>query len=133
MLTYSLRWHGTKRGIQIEGFRATFTTCHQAFLVTKCDRGLVRPEVTFAVFAEAKDDQPGKRLWHKDVAISNTFNVLKAGATPKLPSNTPVASTFPPGSVLDVRLWGFDDWNAVEQGGNQWYRVPGSNGVVILR
>jgi hypothetical protein len=133
MLTYWVRWHGTKGGIQIDGLRAKFTTCHHVFFFfTKCQRGLVKPEITFGVYAQAVIGQRDKRLWGQDVSIGSNFRLLSAGGTAWLPTGHRIAMIFPPGSMLGVGLWGYNDWSAVGEGGNQWYRAPNSDGTVFL-
>ena len=133
VLTYWLRWHGTKGGIQVDGLRATFTTCHRVlFFFTGCQRGLVNPEITFGIYAGSTISQRGKRLWDQDVSVSSSFRPLSAGGTVWLPKGQRIATIFPSGSILSVGLWGFNDWSAPGEGGNQWYRAPNSHGVVIL-
>jgi hypothetical protein len=133
MLTYWLRWRDTKDGIQIDGLRAKFTACHHVlFFFTKCQQGLIKPEITFGVYAQAPFGQRDKRLWGQDVSISNSFRPLSAGGTVWLPRRQRIVTIFPPGSVLKVGLWGYNDWGDIYEGGNQWYRAPNSNGTLIL-
>jgi hypothetical protein len=132
ILTYWLKWHGTRGGIQIDGFRASFTTCRHVLFFSKCNRGLVRPEITFAIYRPAEVGQTHNRLWGRDVSIGNTFNPLTDGSTARLPRGTRIAATFPPGSTLSVDLWALNDWNGAGEGGGQWYRVSGSGGAVLL-
>lgn len=133
MLTYWLSWRGTKGGIQVDGLRATFTTCHRVlFFFTGCQRGLVSPEITFGIRARSMNSQRGKRLWDQDVSIRSSFRPLRAGGTVWLPKGQRIETIFAPGSILSVGLWGYNDWSAPGEGGNQWHRAPNSDGTVIL-
>ena len=133
MLTYWVKWHVDKDGIRIEGFRARFTTCHHVWIFfSECRPALVKPMVSFAIYAPRQSrDTPLTRLWGQTVRIPPANHVVTNG-TPWLPKGSQLATTFPPGSYFGVQLYAFNDWNSVQFGGDQYYRVANANGGIVL-
>jgi hypothetical protein len=137
ILTYTVRWHVHKGRVQIVGFRASFTTCHRAWIFfSTCGQGLVNPQVTFAVYAPA-----GVRLWGQSapvtrqpdhMTVARQLEHMTAADTLWLPAGGSLAATFPQGSYFRVQLYGFNDWSGATAGGDEFYRVAGTWGSTVL-
>jgi hypothetical protein len=137
ILTYAVKWRVRNGQVRIDGFRASFKTCHRTWIFfSTCGRGLVNPQVSFAIYSPTD-----ARLWNQIVPVTRKpdhmtlarqLEHMTAAGTLWLPKGGVLAVTFPQGSFLRVQLYGFNDWNGVEAGGDQFYRVAGTGSSAVL-
>jgi hypothetical protein len=137
ILTYSIEWRIEDGRVQLDGLRAAFTTCHRKWIFfSTCDRGLVNPQVSFVIYAPNNE-----RLWSQNapvtrqpanMTLTRQLKRVTASAITWLPKDGDWRRMFPRGSYLRVELFGFDDWNSVEEGGDQFYQVAGARSSTLL-
>jgi hypothetical protein len=102
VLTDSVRWQVTPKGIRLTSVRARFSTCHRAWIFfSECGPDLNQPTLTFGVWAPGKFGQRPRRLWTQTVILSRADHVRSGSCSWRQPH----AKTFPHGAYFGIELY----------------------------